>query len=380
MACGMSRQSWCQAPPRFSLLLFLSLASDVVRLTTAQIVLQRYVDVNCTQLSSGEGTQQSWQRGGPPGEACYNVNAGLHCNFRCNLKMACDYGTGSGITLEEYSNPSCLGTGQNKRSFAQHLNWQQGKAFLQGACTPEGPGKTTYLKFNKPIETYPDCSSYGAAAAASGALEVSYEGSYYMQFYIDNLCTQEFVPNPKSPQTYSRMQWKIQRGAKHCFDYLDATPRGNNSARDLGVGTKNFKMICGNSDGWGNGIMTRKFQGAACTGTGTNPEEWAATFYQMNKLAIKDLFKAKCVKWGSLWVKMHKPWKTTHFPDCESFACKTGFCSGGRLQNEFQGATPYVGNVRIVETKAQALPSSAFRQDRGFLAVSFTLVLLSALF
>mmetsp|Transcript_110948 Transcript_110948/g.155770 ORF Transcript_110948/g.155770 Transcript_110948/m.155770 type:complete len:368 (+) Transcript_110948:99-1202(+) len=324
------------------------------------LVLSRYTDANCQTLDTGEGVQQSWYQLPLSNSICYDLNVGLHCQFRCYLKLSCEYATGSGIFLEEYPDTSCSGTVTNSMAMARHLTWMGAVSWFQGACTSDGNGK--YMQFNKPVTSYPDCSAQGAVDIGEGA-DVAYEARYYMQFYSDSSCTTEFQVNEFSSFQYNRFQWRVYRGSQHCLDYVDATTRPSNwTAAVINADVLNFKLMCGNMDGLGNGILVRRHNGNVCSGTSADSEYWRDVFFPMNLFLLQDFFNGECVEWGSMWVKFDKKWDTMHYPDCSQFACRSGYCSGGRLQQPYTGASPYVGDIRTPVAKAQVLPSRGLHQ------------------
>ncbi|CAE7460995.1 unnamed protein product [Symbiodinium natans] len=324
------------------------------------LVLFRYTDAACKVLDTGEGVQQSWLQLPLTNSICYDVNVGMHCQFRCNVKLTCEYATGSGIMLEEYGDTTCSGSPTSSVALARHLTWLGAVSWFQGACTPDGNGM--YMKFNKPVTSYPDCKAQGAVDVGEGA-DVAYEARYFLQFYSDASCTSEFQVNEFSSFQYNRFQWRVYRGSQHCLDYVDASTRPSNwTAAVINPNVMNFKLMCGNMDGLGNGILVRRHNGNICSGTSADAEYWRDVFYPMNLYLVQDFFNGECVEWGSMFVKFDKPWNTMHYPDCSQFACKSGYCSGGRLQQPYTGATPYMGEIRTPVARAQVLPSHGLHQ------------------
>lgn len=162
------------------------------------LVLSRFVDAQCKTLDTGEGVQQSWFVAPLQNSVCYDVSVGLNCGFRCNLKLTCEYATGSGVVLEEYPLANCEGTMMSRIPLAKHLTWQGALNFFNGQCTPTGDGK--YMSFNKPVDSHPDCSAQGAVDVGEGA-DVAYEERYYMQFYNDNGCRNPYQVTLRVPSS-----------------------------------------------------------------------------------------------------------------------------------------------------------------------------------
>lgn len=338
---------------RLLLLFWLHHASGQV----LNLVLSRYVDADCKTLDTGEGVQQSWVVAPLMNSVCYDVSVGMNCNFRCNLKLTCEYASGSGVMLEDYTGQNCEGTMNSRVPLASHLTWLGALDFFNGACTPTGDGQ--YMAFNKPVDKYPDCSAQGAVDIGEGA-NVAYESRYYMQFYTDNGCTDPYEVSSTSTFQFNKYQWRVYRGSQHCLDYVDASERASNfTASIIDSDVLNFKLMCGNLDGLGNGVMVRRHRGSVCSGISEDAEYWRDVFSPMNLYGLQDFFNGECVAWNNMFVKFDKAWNSLHYPDCSANACKSGYCSGGRLQQAYTGASPYVGEIRTPTAKAQALPSHA---------------------
>lgn len=320
------------------------------------LVLSRFVDAQCKTLDTGEGVQQSWFVAPLQNSVCYDVSVGLNCGFRCNLKLTCEYATGSGVVLEEYPLANCEGTMMSRIPLAKHLTWQGALNFFNGQCAPTGDGK--YMSFNKPVDSHPDCSAQGAVDVGEGA-DVAYEERYYMQFYNDNGCRNPYQVTSTSTFQYNKYQWRVYRGSQHCLDYVDASERDPNfTAAVINSDVNNFKLMCGNMDGLGNGVLVRRHQGSVCSGISQDAVYWRDLFFPMNLYMLQDFFNGECVAWGNMFVKFDKPWNSLHYPDCSQNACKSGYCSG-RLQQEYTGASPYTGDIRTPMTQAQTIPSNA---------------------
>eukprot|EP00435_Cladocopium_sp_Y103_P036934 s1998_g9.t1 len=172
------------------------------------------------------------------------------------------------------------GTMMSRIPLAKHLTWQGALNFFNGQCTPTGDGK--YMSFNKPVDSHPDCSAQGAVDVGEGA-DVAYEERYYMQFYNDNGCQN---PNQMAEISlrmqrtqgtfqYNKYQWRVYRGSQHCLDYVDASERAANfTAAVINSDINNFKLMCGNMDGLGNGVLVRQHQGSVCSGISQDAVYW----------------------------------------------------------------------------------------------------------
>ncbi|CAE8679737.1 unnamed protein product [Polarella glacialis] len=322
------------------------------------LILTRYADRQCSGLAAkggGEQLTQSWVlKDSSP--FCYEITAGLACNFRCFVKMGCDYGTGSGVTFSIYDGSSCVGTPTSVLDMASGLTWLEAVDFFGGNCTTEGPGLTTYMQFNKPVPSWPNCSVFGAASGA----EAGYEANYVMQFYSDRDCIEKYQLSTFSTLTESRFKFWLHRGAQYCYDYIDDTPTAPNVSARARVGKNymNFRMVCGNTDGLGNGIMLAPYMEPGCKGATGDPKMWRDQFYPMNKIAVTSLFGGECIRWGQFWVKMDSAWDSRHYPNCKAYACKTGYCSGGKISQAYTGAVPHTGDIATAQTRAYTLPSN----------------------
>lgn len=360
-------KGWLSRRLRLLLLCFLYTKGQVVNL-----VLARFADAKCQTLDTGEGVQQSWFIAPLQNSICYDVSVGLSCSFRCNLKLTCEYASGSGVMLEEYTQANCEGSMSSKVPLAKHLTWLGVLDFFNGACTPDGNGK--FIKFNKPVDRYPDCSAQGAVDVGEGA-DVAYGERYYMQFYNDKSCTDSYQVTSSSTFQYNKFQWRVYRGSEHCLDYVDASERSANfTAAVINQDVLNFKLMCGNNDGLGNGVMVRRHVGSVCSGASAAPAYWRDVFFPMNLYMLQDFFNGECVAWRNMFVKFDKKWNTQHYPDCSQNACKSGYCSGGRLQEPYTGATAYQGDIRTPVARAQVIPSNAQALAPGLVAsIAFAL-------
>jgi len=280
------------------------------------------------------------------------------------LKLSCEYATGSGIIVEDYgTDTTCQSTMPTTKPLASHLTWLGAVDWFNGVCTSDGNGK--WMKFNKPVTDYPDCSAQGAVDIGEGA-NVAYEERYFMQFYTDRDCTSQYQATAFSAFQYNRFEWRVYRGSQHCLDYVDASARPDNwTAAVINQDVKNFKLMCGNMDGLGNGILVRRHSGPVCSGGSSDSQYWRDVFYPMNLYGVEDFFAGECVEWSSMFVKFDKPWDSLHYPDCSQFACKSGYCSGGRLQQPYTGASAYTGDIRTPVAQAQALPSAGVQAILG---------------
>lgn len=110
-------------------------------ISAQNVVLVRFLDRNCLQMDVGEGVQQSWSLRASQNDICYDVGVGMQCNFRCNLKLTCEYASGSGVIIESFLGADCTGTRRSKEPLARHLTWLQARDFFQGSCTPAGHRK-----------------------------------------------------------------------------------------------------------------------------------------------------------------------------------------------------------------------------------------------
>jgi len=241
-----------------------------------------------------------------------------------------------------------------------------------------------YMKFTSALFTddtnlFPNCSSQGAVSTGAAASDQAYVTSYYMQFYTDRHCSpgSELEITTFSTQTSNRFRFKVYRGAQHCLDYVDATVRDASfTSAVLNNDINNFKLVCGNNDTLGNGVMVRQHIGGSCTGGFRPPQYWRSAFYAMNKFHLQDFFGAKCVKWGQYFVAMDRKWDTLHYPNCEQYACKSGYCSGGRVQTAYSGATAYKDRETNPTTKAQCLTNCDASVPLQVLGVSSLLTVL----
>ncbi|CAJ1452230.1 unnamed protein product, partial [Effrenium voratum] len=118
------------------LLLLLPLA----RAQVLNLVLSRYIDSTCSTLDSGEGVTQNWALVPLQNSICYDVSVGLSCSFRCNLKLTCEYASGSGVMLEDYTEAGCNGVQTARVPMARHLTWLGAVDLFNGQCTPTGDG------------------------------------------------------------------------------------------------------------------------------------------------------------------------------------------------------------------------------------------------
>ena len=325
--------------------------------SVSNLVLSRYIDARCQTLDTGEGVQQSWYMAPLQNSFCFDVNVGLSCSFRCFLKLTCEFSSGSGVMIEDYSQTNCEGAMGDRVPLARHLTWLQVEDFFKGQCAPTGDGK--YMAFNKPIDRYPDCSAQGAVDVGEGS-DVAYEARYSMQFYTDNACQNLHPVTNTSTFQYNKFQWRVYRGTQHCLDYIDKTDRGPSfTSVVINQDMMNLKLFCGNIDGLGNGIMLERHSGAACTGSTSDAMYWRDGFAPMNLYILQDFFNGECVVWGNMFVKFDERWDSLHYPDCSQYACKSGYCSGGRLQEPYTGATAYMGEIGTPMTQAQMIPGGA---------------------
>lgn len=309
-------------------------------------VLVRYRDRNCRNPTSGQGSTQSWTRVvGPKG--CYEITTGMLCFFRCIVKLTCQYDTGSGVLINEMEDLSCKGAPKNTKPFAQDLYWMQAQNLFEGGCEPDGTGY--YVRFEKPLdrEHWPDCGRYGAVAPGEDASAQLFEATYTLQFYSDLECAEEYVVDAYSDRPTSRFSWKLYRGVQYCYDMVDATPRSNLSARPTNFDILNWRMVCGNLDSIGNGIMIQGYVGPKCTGGSTGAESWMNVFFPMNYPALIRFLQGGCTLWGKYRVKFDRALDPMHFPDCYDWACRRGACAGGRIRDAAdKTGSVYSGDIK----------------------------------
>jgi len=358
------------------------LTPAIVDAVTTPIVLERYTDKFCRIESldsneQGEGIQQSWKLQDVTQPYCYDVNAGKWCGFRCYLQMTCEYASGSGVILQEHDSPACNGRVLDTRTLATHLTWNQAVAFFGGACT-EFDGK--YLKFNQPVEQYPDCSAQGATDTESLGSSGSYEATYYMTHYSDPRCEYVYELSTFSTVQSNRFSFKVHRGVQHCLDYNDATERDVNlTSAVINQDINNFQFVCGNEDGLGNGVMMRLWAGAACSGLTGAAYYWRDKFDPLNKVDLHRLLNGECVTVGSESIKMDQPWSTMHYPNCDNWACSSGYCSGGPVESRGSMSTVYYGTIRTPQTNAQNLTITAYARHQEVFSTLLSLIFVMAL-
>jgi len=327
-------------------------------------VVERFTDRRCTTLDTdeqSEGIQQSWMPPQTETSFCYEVTVGLGCALgQCAIKLTCDYATGSGVVLEEYADSTCSRRMMRSSPMATHLTWLQAYGFLSGAsCTQFG---SKYFKFAGPdrggaggLPYIPDCSAQGAVDASDLGTSGSYEETYHMTLYSDPHCEHIYeIPEFGTVQS-NRWSFKVHRGVQHCLDFNDATERGEETSSVINQDINNFQFVCGNLDGLGNGVMMRRYTGMACSGLVGESEYWRDVWEPINVVMLRQLLNAECVNIGSsLAYKMDKQWNAAHYPNCETYACQSGYCSGGSPEKVYTGAGPYAGDIRTPVTQAQA--------------------------
>jgi len=312
-------------------------------------VLQRFKDQKCKTIdNSGQGITQAWVLI-PGTDACYDLTQGYQCTYRCIVKLACQYDTGSGVIIREMDDQDCTGLGKNVRPFAPHLYWLQAKGIFEGECVSDGAGK--YLQFFSKLGagTYPDCSSMGDLQPGADAGALMYETSYNLQFYGDTSCDAPYQVSTYSDRPTSAFEFKLYRGAMHCYDMNDATPRGNSTARDINYNMTNWRFVCGNTDMVGNGIMIEGYTTPKCTGRTSGAQQWKDVFYPMNFPDTMELLQGKCVRWGLYSAKFDRRLDPAHYPDCKSWSCKDPKmpCTGGRVTDPSSTVgTMYRGEIR----------------------------------
>jgi len=320
-------------------------------------VLKKYQDAACTRMMRGTGSQQSWKRIGGMHSHCYHVMTGFACQFTCFMRMRCQYGSGSGVVLEDMSDNTCTGEANGRRPLASDWTWLKAKGFFDGSCTQLDV--STWMRFVNPLgsQGYPDCESEGAVATVGETSPNAFQADYVLQFYRDGACTDEYAPTTYSTQTSSRFRWRVHRGVQHCYDYVDETPQSNSStSRLIPQSIYNFNLVCGNTDMTGNGIRIKRNDGRVCSGRASALEDWRAVFYPMNFPTASQLFRGQCVRWGTYFVKFDKAFEQAHYPDCTNWACASGFCAGGRVGVSVW--RPFAGSI-------STLPSSTSDAVRG---------------
>jgi len=265
---------------------------------------------------------------------CYQLTQGMLCTYMCVFKLACQYDTGSGVVIKEMDDLTCGEPARSISPFATQLYWSEARNLFRGDCVHMGAGQ--YMSFSEPLDPlhWPDCSSFGEVAPGEAGGPQTYEADYTLQFYQDLECREEYQVSTYGERPTSRFTFKLYRGAQHCYDMVDVTPRGNVSSRDLGFDMLNFRFVCGNVNGNGNGIMIEAYDGPKCTGRVSAPQTWAETFYPMNYPDTIGLVRGnQCTRWGRFRVKMEAPFGPRHLPDCEEWACTTGACAGGTVRD-----------------------------------------------
>lgn len=313
-------------------------------------VLNRYKDRNCQRLDSGQGSVQSWTRV-VGGQYCYELTKGLHCGFRCHIRLRCEFDTHSGIMVDEMDDDSCQQSAvKSTGGFAMtpHLYWLEARGLFRGDCVSDGNGK--FVRFENPAiayEHFPNCEQYGAVMPGVDATAYLFTSIYTLQFYADLACQEPYVVDTYSDRPTSAYEWRLYRGAQYCYDMVDATPRPNGTPVSAEFDILNWQMACGNQDLYGNGIMVAGFSDPKCGGRSTQAQKWKDVFYPMNFPGTMDLLRGRCTIWGKYRVKFDRAFDTFHYPDCESWSCKDGPCSGGRVRDSSdRTGQVYDGSIR----------------------------------
>jgi len=341
-------------------------------------VLVKYKDPKCSKEVDGQGSTQSWTR--VPGAGnCYELTMGMLCPFRCTVNLGCQFDTGSGVIVDRFSSgSSCQGSALGSpEPFASHLYWLEAEMLFLGGCVSAGNGDSDgYLKFQSPLTPgfFPNCSRFGAVMPGADPTAFLYESLYTLQFYRDLSCQEPYVWDRFSDRPTSRFIWRLYRGAQYCYDMVDATPRPEGTPKSTEFDINNWRMGCGNQDSKGPGTEIKQYVGPKCTSGETSPMQWKDVFYPMNFPGLMDLLGGKCVLWGKYRVKFDRPFSKEDYPDCSDYACKEGFCSGGRIraEDDVRGEV-YSGSIRTSGADP-ALAASASAPS----TVSVALLLLSA--
>lgn len=309
--------------------------------------LVRYRDAGCTrELKKGAWLTQSWTRFENAGN-CYELMSGYLCNFRCTVRLSCQFESGSGILAEYVPPGGCTGAAVTSVPFAEQLYWLEAKGLFEGQCMPDGKGM--YMKFRSAVDPnyIPNCERFGEVMPGENLNDYLYEAMYTLQFYKDLSCKENYTVDAFSDRPTSAFSWRYYRGRQYCYDMVDATPRAATSPVTTEFDFRNWRMLCGNADSTGNGIMIQGYQQEKCGGTETQTAAWQDVFYPMNYDGLTGLLAGRCTLWGKYRVKFDRPLDPIHYPDCKQFACKQGACNGGRMraENDTSGQM-YTGEIR----------------------------------
>lgn len=335
-------------------------------------VLNRFKDSNCNERATGQGSTQSWTRV-VGATACYELTTGYLCPYRCIYKFGCDYDTGSGVIVRKEAELSCDSRTADVRPFAPQLYWPEVGSLFTGSCVRDGQGN--YLQFSQPLESsqYPNCSLQGEVEPGTGSGPDQYIASYNLTFYEDMKCQIEYNVTTKKERTSSLLQFKKFRGGASCFDQVDLTPGGERADEN-----KNWGFICGNLDMVGNGLLIQQFKNPKCT-TLVDTLSWKNVYYSMNFPDTMRLLNGHCVRWGMFSAKFDRPWNETHYPHCQSYSCRDGPCTGGRIKDPNNTiGSQFGGSIRTsgADPAHPRSTSSAWKRTASFWLTALITMLL----
>lgn len=315
----------------------------------------------------GQGVQQSWTPVNGT-QYCYDVTIGLGCSFRCYVQLGCNFNTGSGFVLQVYPDDKCATAPISTVFMAPSITYPQAVDFFNSSSPSSsciqysgysGTG-SRWMKWNQPLTSsfYPDCSTYGSIAAGGVGTAAQYTNTYTLSLYTDNACSQALTLSEKTTNTWTRYQFKVQRGVQYCYDFLDNTltaASGVVSSQTSQGGPKdlhNFKFLCGATaagNGLGNGVLYQVYSGSACEGGSQVQQEWAKWFYSMNYPTLTKFFSGQCVQWDSIFASFDRAWQASDYPSCATYACNKGYCDGGPVGSSSIASGAYTGPIQTVK-------------------------------
>eukprot|EP00928_Gymnodinium_smaydae_P061857 TRINITY_DN45836_c0_g1_i1.p1 TRINITY_DN45836_c0_g1~~TRINITY_DN45836_c0_g1_i1.p1 ORF type:complete len:439 (+),score=49.84 TRINITY_DN45836_c0_g1_i1:100-1416(+) len=339
-------------------------------------IMQRYTEgirrsknsplaTKCQKTFTGIGGQQSWRK--IEGQQfCFHMTSNMYlsdvCRDRCTIRVICARGGESGVRLQFFEGPDCVGKEGDSVEFMPHMTWPQVSAFVQGNCswTPDGIYQTFSPSWRVGVD-FPDCYGYDVSTRGAGIITADPKDSpMYLNFYSDPQCSKVYKydssasGNGSSTLQLGQQRWmavlrtvafdKRADNHKHCWKIQEGGPS---------TFVYSFKLKCDYLNDRRYGLWIHKYDNDECIGEEPKSKEvffvssnyGALSSGEANVLEVRKFFEGGCRKHSDgLWWKFDRPVHVEDWPNCYAEAVAEGY----RMDRASMTSLNYKGDVGTV--------------------------------